>query len=146
MFKPTAASVPSTVATTVAAGATMKLFCAARIHSSDSSRLWYQRSDTPGIGYDRKELSENDSGTITRMGSTRNSSTSALKLRSAKNQARSPRDWYGAKTGRNFFMAYPMLTSILAKRRYTPYSTSVARNSSAPSAHAMPQLIVTLMK
>jgi hypothetical protein len=89
LFRPTAASVPSTVAMTVAAGATMKLFLAARIHSSEANRFWYQRSEKPLMGYIRKLLSENDSGIITRMGSTRNSSTSRLKLREAKNQARS---------------------------------------------------------
>ena len=46
----TSAKVPSTVAITVAAGATMKLFFAARPHSSDVNRLWYHCSDQPGIG------------------------------------------------------------------------------------------------
>ncbi|MDT4871154.1 hypothetical protein FQZ97_1062710 [compost metagenome] len=47
---PTAASVPSTVASTVAAGATMKLLRAARAHSGDSNRWRYHCSDQPRIG------------------------------------------------------------------------------------------------
>ena len=74
---PTAASVPSTVATTVASGATMKLLRAVRIQSSEVNRLRYQRSDQPGIGYTRNDESANDSGMITRIGSSRNSSTPA---------------------------------------------------------------------
>ena len=45
--RPTAVSVPSTVAISVAAGATMKLFFAARIHSGEPNRFSYQRSDQP---------------------------------------------------------------------------------------------------
>lgn len=45
LFRPMAASVPNTVATSVAAGATMKLFLAAMRHSSELTRFWYQRSE-----------------------------------------------------------------------------------------------------
>ena len=48
--RPTAAVVPSTVAISVAAGATMKLFFAARAHSSEPNRFWYHLSDQPWIG------------------------------------------------------------------------------------------------
>jgi len=47
---PTAASVPSTVAMTVASGATMKLLRAARVQSLEVKRFWYHLSDQPGIG------------------------------------------------------------------------------------------------
>ena len=48
--RPTAAIVPSTVAITVAAGAMMKLFLAARAHSGESNRFRYHLSDQPGTG------------------------------------------------------------------------------------------------
>ncbi len=47
---PTAVSVPSTVAISVAAGATMKLFLAARAQASEVNRLSYQRRLQPGTG------------------------------------------------------------------------------------------------
>ena len=46
----TSAALSGGGATTVAAGATMKLLRAARAHSGESKRLRYQRSDQPGIG------------------------------------------------------------------------------------------------
>ena len=73
--KRTAASVPSTVVISVAVGATMKLLRAARVQSSEVNRLSYQRSDQPGIGYTRNVESANDSGIITKMGTSRNRST-----------------------------------------------------------------------
>src|SRR5690349_8541785 len=73
--RPTAASVPSTVATKVAAGATMKLLRAARSHSADVNRFSYHFSDQPGIGYTRNDESLNDSGMMTRIGSSRKTST-----------------------------------------------------------------------
>ena len=42
--------VPSAVAISVAAGATMKLFFAARAHSAELKRFSYHFSDQPGIG------------------------------------------------------------------------------------------------
>ena len=93
--RPTAASVPSTVAISVAAGATMKLLRAARPHSGALNRFSYHCSDQPGIGYARKELDEKDSGTITRIGRTRNSRTRAQRLRWVQNQSFSIGDLYG---------------------------------------------------
>jgi hypothetical protein len=48
--RPTAVSVPSVVASRVAAGATMKEFFVARPQSSEVKRFWYHCSDQPGIG------------------------------------------------------------------------------------------------
>lgn len=48
--RPAAASVPRTVASRVAAGATMKLLAAARPQSSDVNRASYQRSENDLIG------------------------------------------------------------------------------------------------
>ena len=48
--RPMAASVPSTVASRVARGATMKLFFAARIQSSEWNISRYHCSDQPSIG------------------------------------------------------------------------------------------------
>jgi hypothetical protein len=48
--RPTAVMVPSTVAISVAAGATMKLFFAARAHYGALKSVSYHCSDQPGIG------------------------------------------------------------------------------------------------
>ncbi|MDR8841345.1 hypothetical protein FEP81_05694 [Burkholderia multivorans] len=152
---PIAASVPSTVATSVADGATMKLFFAAMRHSSDAIRFSYQRVENPGIGYTRNVLDENDSGTIASTGRIRYSSVSTTSTRNATNHARSTSDMCGANSGLASFMvpspslsarAQPRLTLVRVKRPYTAYSTSVAASSSPPSAHAIPQLIVTFVK
>src|SRR5262245_45077235 len=85
--RPTAVSVPSVVATSVAAGATMKLCFAARVQSGEVNRFSYHCSDQPGMGYARKLLLEKDSGMITRIGSSRYSSTAAQNRRTAHQPA-----------------------------------------------------------
>ena len=80
--KPTAAMVPRMVARMVASGATIKLLRVARAHASEVNRFSYQRSDQAGTGYDKKVLSLNDSGTIARIGNSKNSSTSTPTPRS----------------------------------------------------------------
>ena len=48
--RPMAASVPKTIANTVAAGATMMLFFRERIHSAEAKKSWYQCSEKPCSG------------------------------------------------------------------------------------------------
>src|SRR6218665_2799865 len=81
--RPTAASVPRAVAITVAAGATMALLRDARAHSADSNRWRYHLRDQPGMGETKKELPENDSGTITRMGASKNPKSTTHSARSS---------------------------------------------------------------
>src|SRR3954469_25087652 len=104
--RPTAASVPRLVATSVAAGAMRKLFFAARAHSAEPNRFWYHLVENAGIGYTRKELSLNDSGTITRMGRSRKPSVATQNARSAHHPALSSGVAYagnaGARRARNF--------------------------------------------
>src|SRR5882757_11272477 len=104
--RPIAASVPSTVATTVADGATIKLFFAAMRHSADPIRFSYQRSDQPGIGYTRNVLDENDSGTIASTGKIRYSNVSTARPRSAKYHTRSTIDMCGANRGLESFITW----------------------------------------
>ena len=84
-----AASVPKSIARSVAAGAMIRLFFSERIHSAEVKKSSYQRSEKPCNGYTRKLPELNDSGMITRTGKIRNSSTSAHRLRWVQNQARS---------------------------------------------------------
>src|SRR5690606_6574463 len=90
--RPMAARVPKTIASRVAAGATIMLFFSERIHSSEVKKVSYQRREKPCSGYTRKLPELNDSGTITSTGRIRNSSTSAHRLRWLQNQARSMGD------------------------------------------------------
>ncbi len=76
-----AASVPKTMASTVAAGATMTLFFSARIHSAEAKKSWYQCSEKPCSGYTRKLPVLNDSGMITSTGRIRNSRIKPQRIR-----------------------------------------------------------------
>ena len=48
--RPIAARVPKTIASAVAAGATMMLLRKARIHSAEAKKSWYQCSEKPCSG------------------------------------------------------------------------------------------------
>ena len=48
--RPIDARVPNTMASTVAAGATMMLFFNARIHSAEAKKSWYHCSEKPCSG------------------------------------------------------------------------------------------------
>ncbi|MNC83696.1 hypothetical protein D3C75_1378040 [compost metagenome] len=48
--RPIEARVPKTIASTVAAGATMMLFFRARIHSAEAKKSWYHCSEKPCSG------------------------------------------------------------------------------------------------
>src|SRR6185312_2476322 len=72
---PSAASVPSTVAISVAIAPMPRQLRKARCQSELSSALWYQRSENPDIGYEKYEPALNDSGMIASTGAIRNAST-----------------------------------------------------------------------
>src|SRR5574343_834014 len=87
--RPTAANVPRVVASKVAAGATIKLFCSEVSHTPLPKNSSYQRSENDLIGYSRKVSAENDSGTITSSGDTRKIRIITQKMRKPQNQMRS---------------------------------------------------------
>src|SRR5690348_396407 len=72
---PSAASVPSTVAISVAIAPMPRLLRKARCQSGLSSAFSYQRSEKPVIGYEKYEPALNDSGMIASTGAIRKAST-----------------------------------------------------------------------
>jgi hypothetical protein len=87
--RPTDASVPSAIATTVAAGDTMRLFITDRPHTGEVKNSSYQRSEKPDMGYIRKLSALNDRGTMTRMGRIRKARMRKTRARCIQYQARS---------------------------------------------------------
>src|SRR5262245_49405624 len=73
---PNAARVPNVVARKVAPAPTIRLFLNDGSHRSDVKKSMYQRSERPGSGKYRNDPAEKESGTMTRIGAIRNSSTS----------------------------------------------------------------------
>src|SRR6185503_9306920 len=73
--RPSAASVPSGVASAVVALATTTLLRNALLQPDEPISSSYQRSEKPAMGEDRNERELNDSGMIARIGKTRNAST-----------------------------------------------------------------------
>src|SRR5690606_12604288 len=67
-LRPSAASVPSTVASAVVAPATIRLLRKDNCHGAEVKNSSYQRSDSPGSGKVRKVPELNDSGTMIRIG------------------------------------------------------------------------------
>src|SRR5690554_3063722 len=74
-FRPMAARVPRKVASSVVATATTMELRKDSCQGSDEKSSWYHCRERPGNGKDRKEPAEKDSGTITRIGRTKNSNT-----------------------------------------------------------------------
>ena len=73
--RPRAASVPSRVAATVVALATIRLLRSESCQGAEVKNSSYQRSDRPGSGKVRKPPALKDSGTMTRIGRIRKPST-----------------------------------------------------------------------
>src|SRR5437588_11255665 len=80
---PIEASVPSTTASSVDAGEMIRLFFSSSCHVADDRNSWYQRNENPAMGYIRNESALNDSGMITRIGTTRKTRINAHSARSA---------------------------------------------------------------
>src|SRR5512133_3808292 len=72
---PSAASVPRSVASTVADVPTSRLFHTDGSQNDDVKKSAYQRKLKPGSGYWKNEPDENDSGTMMTIGAMRNTST-----------------------------------------------------------------------
>src|SRR5258708_20499732 len=72
---PSAATVPSPVARTVAETPMIKLFFSEESQNAELKKSSYQRRLKPGSGYMKNDPEENDSGTMGRIGATRNIST-----------------------------------------------------------------------
>src|SRR5258708_33073414 len=75
---PSAATVPSPVARTVAETPMIKLFFSEDSQNAELKKSSYQRRLKPGSGYMKNDPEENDSGTMVRMGATRNTSTAPV--------------------------------------------------------------------
>jgi len=75
---PNAASVPSRLASTAVCSPTTTLLRVAVSQRPEVKKSSYHRSDSPGIGSVSTSPDENDNGTTTSIGVTRNNSTSAV--------------------------------------------------------------------
>jgi len=73
--KPKAAVIPRGVAKALVAKPTIKLFLIAFRQSVFEKKASYQRKDQLGIGYEKKVLELKDSGTMTRIGASKNMNT-----------------------------------------------------------------------
>ena len=87
--RPIEARVPSTIASRVASGDTIRLFISAWRQAGEVANSSYQRSEKPDIGYIRKLSALKDSGTMTRMGRNRKARISPTSPRMPKYHARS---------------------------------------------------------